>query len=177
MQIFDECKQKLTDIKNNPFKYEDDELYDKVLFCYNSLSSTLTLNNMNDTYSLWGDTLVYNRSFLMAHANEIKLKIDLYLRELETASQNKSSLVINNTNTISIDVTFNQSIEKVNSSVLYDEDEKQEITDKINELKAIVEAKDAKVKKWDKAKNIMKYLIDKGIDAGIALLPFLTNFK
>jgi len=48
---------------------------------------------------------------------------------------------------------------------------------KINELEKIVKSPDRKSKKWENAKGIVKWIADKGVDVGIALLPLLLQIK
>lgn len=55
------------------------------------------------------------------------------------------------------------------------EDEIEEITSKIDEIERIVNSKDRKTKKWEKAKEIIKWIAEKGVDVGITLLPLLLQ--
>ena len=50
-----------------------------------------------------------------------------------------------------------------------------EILSKIDELENIVNSSDRKTKKWDKAKGIIKWVADKGVDVGISLLPLILK--
>lgn len=50
-----------------------------------------------------------------------------------------------------------------------------EILSKINILEKIGESSDRKSKKWNKTKDIVKWIADKGVDVGIALLPLLLK--
>ena len=38
-----------------------------------------------------------------------------------------------------------------------------------------MKSKDSKSKKWSKAKEIIKWIADKGVDVGIALLPLVLQ--
>ena len=51
----------------------------------------------------------------------------------------------------------------------------EEIQKRINELEEIVSSKDSKSKKWSKVKEIIKWIADKGVDVGIALLPLVLK--
>ena len=51
----------------------------------------------------------------------------------------------------------------------------EEIQAKINELEGIVKSKNSRSKKWSMAKDIIKWIADKGVDVGIAMLPLLMN--
>ncbi len=50
-------------------------------------------------------------------------------------------------------------------------EEIQLIHTKIDELKSIIESNDKKSEKWRKVKEIGKWVFDKSIDVGLAILP------
>lgn len=54
------------------------------------------------------------------------------------------------------------------------EGEKKEIKDLLYSLEGIKSTKDRNMF-WEKAKGLLKYLLDKGIDVGIAILPYILN--
>lgn len=78
-----------------------------------------------------------------------------------------------NNNTISI--TFDSVREKVNGMTSLPDEDIEEIHQRINELEKIVNSKDSKSKKWSKAKEVIKWVADKGVDVGIALLPLILK--
>ena len=47
----------------------------------------------------------------------------------------------------------------------------------IDELEEIVKSSERRSKKWENAKKIIKWIADKGVDVGIALLPLLLQIK
>lgn len=53
----------------------------------------------------------------------------------------------------------------------------REILSRIDEMEAIVKSSERKSKKWENAKEIIKWIADKGVDVGIALLPLLLQIK
>ena len=53
----------------------------------------------------------------------------------------------------------------------------EEIHKRINELEKIVNSKESNSTKWSKAKDIIKWVADKGVDVGIALLPLLLKIS
>ena len=53
----------------------------------------------------------------------------------------------------------------------------REILSRIDELEAIVKSSERRSKKWENAKEIIKWIADKGVDVGIALLPLLLQIK
>ena len=51
----------------------------------------------------------------------------------------------------------------------------EEILEKVNQLEEIVNSNDRKSKKWSKAKDLVKWVADKGVDVGTALLPIILQ--
>ena len=47
--------------------------------------------------------------------------------------------------------------------------------EKIDELETIVGANERKTKKWERAKEIIKWIADKSVDVGIAMLPLIMK--
>lgn len=102
-----------------------------------------------------------------------KLRLQVELR--------KGNITINNTNTNenhnSIDMSFNMAREMINSMTALTNEEIEEIQKQINELEEIVSSKDSKSKKWSKARDVIKWVADKGVDVGIALLPLVLKIS
>ena len=55
------------------------------------------------------------------------------------------------------------------------EEEILEILEKLNQLEKIVNSSDRKSKKWSNAKGIIKWVADKSVDVGTALLPLILK--
>ena len=47
----------------------------------------------------------------------------------------------------------------------------------MDELEKIVKSSESRSKKWENAKEIIKWIADKSVDVGIALLPLLLRIK
>ena len=82
-----------------------------------------------------------------------------------------------NTNTNTMMVSFESVREKVSGMTSLPDEDIEEIQNKINELEEIVNSKDSKSKKWSKAKDVIKWVADKGVDVGIALLPLILKIN
>ena len=70
---------------------------------------------------------------------------------------------------------FNMSIEDIKSNIdentyLSDLD-KKELLNKLDEILELQKSKDSKTKKWDKAKKILGFILDKGADIAIMYIP------
>ena len=86
-------------------------------------------------------------------------------------------LTINNTNKIeaNISISFPEARAQVENMSSLKEEDIQEIINKIDELEKIVNSSERKTKKWDNAKDIIKWIADKGIDVGLTLLPLIMK--
>lgn len=80
-----------------------------------------------------------------------------------------------NDNKNTVEVTFDSVRSAVNSMTSLPEEEIEEIQKKVNEIEEIVNSKDSKSKKWSKAKEILRWTADKGVDVGIELLPLILK--
>lgn len=101
----------------------------------------------------------------------------------ETISQGAPMVQITNTNEntnknkIDINISFNDVRREIENMSALPEVEIEEILHKIDELEKIVKSSDRKSKKWENAKGVIKWIADKGVDVGIALLPLLLQIK
>lgn len=82
-----------------------------------------------------------------------------------------------NENKVDINISFNDVRREIENMSALPDTEIEEILNKINELEKIVKSPDRKSKKWENAKSIVKWIADKGVDVGIALLPLLLQIK
>lgn len=98
---------------------------------------------------------------------------------LGSAITNAPNTVVTITNTNQnqniMTVTFDAVREKVDNMTSLSDADIAEIQKRIDEIEEIVNSKESKSKKWSKAKEIIKWIADKGVDVGIALLPLLLK--
>ena len=150
-------------------------------------------NSYNDSYDLMSDVrklktkLEYNKAVLIDENEKVKqrAKSEQEQRELEKlrlqVELKKTDITITNTNTNtnennnSVSVTFESVRDKVNNMTSLPDEDIEEIQKRIDEIEEIVNSKETKSKKWSKAKEIIKWIADKGVDVGIALLPLILK--
>lgn len=125
-----------------------------------------------------GSSLQYN---LRQIYNKLLTFRSLNYPGLGAAIENRPNTVVNinntNENNNSISVTFDAVRESVNSMTSLPDEDIEEIQKRIDEIEEIVNSKESKSKKWSKAKDIIKWIADKGVDVGIALLPLLLKIS
>ena len=161
-----------------------DELSGLYLDYYNSYDGSVDL--MSDIRKLKAK-LEYDKAVLNDESEKKRQQAETEReqRELEKlrlqVELRKGNITINNTNTNanhnSFDMSFNMARETINSMTALTNEEIEEIQKRINELEEIVSSKDSKSKKWSKVKEIIKWIADKGVDVGIALLPLVLKIS
>lgn len=161
-----------------------DELRELYLDYYNSYDGSADL--MSDVRKLRAK-LEYDKAVLNDESEKKRQQAETEReqRDLEKlrlqVELRKGNITINNTNTNenhnSIDMSFNMAREMINSMTALTNEEIEEIQKQINELEEIVSSKDSKSKKWSKARDVIKWVADKGVDVGIALLPLVLKIS
>ena len=76
-----------------------------------------------------------------------------------------------NVNTTNINITFEKLEKEIKEDTNIQYDEKEEIIDKLNEIKEIQQSNKNKKQKWSAIKSILIFLLDKGMDFVITYLP------
>lgn len=93
---------------------------------------------------------------------------------------NPINFTINNTNTNNntnyISIMSTEMIKEVieDNSYIGDE-EKQKLYEALDEIEQLKQSKEAKTKRWSKAKAILSFIIDKGADIAIMYLPHIIE--
>lgn len=125
-----------------------------------------------------GATLDFNLNSIY---NKLLVFQSLNYPGLGAAVNNVPSTVVNitnnNENNNAITVSFEKARELVNAMTSLPDEEIEEIQKRINEIEEIINSKESKSKKWSKAKDIIKWIADKGVDVGITLLPLLLKIN
>lgn len=101
------------------------------------------------------------------------LKGDLEIAENKQTS-GKALILEQTLNTnVSIQISFNQTISAIEAipNVILSQDEKEMLEGKLSKLNT---EKD-KSKLWGKAQSVLKWIADKGIEVGIAALPYIVE--
>ena len=89
----------------------------------------------------------------------------------------EAKITINNSNevTTNINVTFEDVKRQVENMTSLRDEDIEEIHSKIDEIERIINSSERKTKKWEMAKEIVKWVADKGVDVAIALLPLILK--
>lgn len=80
-----------------------------------------------------------------------------------------------NVNTTNINITFEKLEKEIKEDTNIQDDEKQEIIDKLNKIKEIQQSNKNKKQKWSAIKSIVIFLLDKGVDFVITYLPQILS--
>ena len=91
---------------------------------------------------------------------------------VDASSQNVNTNTQNNT---MIYYSYEEVKSLVDDNTYLDDNSKRELLEKLDEIKEIEFSKESKSKKWDKAKNILRFIIDKGADIAIMYIPLIMQ--
>lgn len=179
----EENEQKLLIEEVTRVAFSEDELRELVLSYYMFYSET---NFKEDVIKLTAK-LELKKAQLVDEEYKEKLLFERQKMELEKIKiQEKmkdTSFVINNhnhneaTSSANVSISFEEVRKNIDSMTSLPEEEIDEIKNKIGEIEKIVNSKESKAKKWSKVKDIIKWVADKGVDVGIALLPLILKIN
>ncbi len=109
----------------------------------------------------------------------MKAKLETYKYQMNAVQLPKpevsNSQVVNVTNSVNVNVTFEQVRKEVEEMSSLTNKDTEEILEKISEIEEVVKSKDSKKSKWEKVKPVLAWLANKSCDVGIALLPLLLK--
>lgn len=144
--------------------------------CAKKLVQEILSTFRNDIKYIWYDCdgekdSCSNLDLLMYKLRNLKGDLEL---EIEKIKKNNSPTVSVNQNTnISIALSLEQTINLIES--IPDEklspDEKEQLEGKLSKLGTEKE----KSKVWDKTQSVLKWIADKGVEVGIAALPYIVE--
>lgn len=81
-------------------------------------------------------------------------------------SQNNS-----NTNNISVTITLDEIREKIKDNTFLSEQDKNVLISKLQEIENLQKSNESRSKKWETAKKILSFILDKGADIAIMFIP------
>lgn len=117
------------------------------------------------------------KKYVLSNLKMMKAKLETYKYQMNAVQLPKpevsNSQVVNVTNSVNVNVTFEQVRKEVEEMTSLTNEQTQEVLDKISEIEEVVKSKDSKKSKWEKVKPVLAWMADKSCDVGIALLPLL----
>lgn len=177
-------EEAIADIENEEtFEESKLQLYKDVTARYHAYVPKLNegLYRYNKACSFYedvtGEALFYNLRQIYNKLLSFKALGYPSLKEAISPSAPTVQITNTNENKVDIHISFNDVRREIENMSALPEAEIEEILGKISELENIVKSADRKSKKWEKAKGIIKWIADKGVDVGIALLPLLLQIK
>lgn len=111
----------------------------------------------------------HNRETEIAYNNGNKQDTNININQNISSNSSSESNV-----TVDISFSFQSARKKVEDEGLADEQYKA-VMDKLAQLENIAKSKESKGKRWAKAKEIMKWLVEQGIQVAGILLPVLAQ--
>ena len=112
---------------------------------------------------------------LITNINIERKQLELFLEMGCPMKKEESGVSVNisNTNRVDITMSFEDARSKVENMTSLSQPEIEDILSKISNLESIMKSVDGKSKKWDRSKDIIKWVADKGVDVGITVLPLI----
>lgn len=167
------------DSKLNMHKYMDSKYQSKIKTW--GLSQYGWVDNLGFDYDYIGlDAIADNLKNMIGKLESYKQDIDLEVFKVFHNSSNKSINIYNkntnvNTNKNINSINFGELEEYLTNSQTMNAKQKKEAIKYLNDLQKIFESTDSKKRKWEKAKKIISWLLNKGVDIAIAYLPAITS--
>ena len=93
---------------------------------------------------------------------------------IQIDNSNKNENLNNNNNSICVK-TYEEVKSEIENNTYLDNESIQELLLKLEEIKEIEISKDSKVKKWNAAKKIFSFILDKGADIAIMYIPLILQ--
>lgn len=198
VKLLDNYIEKL-DNAQNLFEFDLETLIEKITRVVLDKDEVVLLrlnyyNSYEDEEELWSDAeklkakLKYKRATIIDENKAMeeheqreieKFRLQVELAKESSAVHNHNINNVENKNIINntMNISFEDARKTINDMSSLPENETEEIQNKINAIEEIVNSKDSKSKKWSKAKEIVKWIADKGVDVGITLLPLLLKMS
>lgn len=149
------------------------------------------IENWGKSMYSWSDTLGFDYNYIgidsiKENLYTMKSKLEGYLQGydlkfVETFKSNKPLVynynnnenVNSNSNKTEINLDFNVINDNIRNMESLTNEETEEILKRIKELEEIYKSNDKRKNKWEKAKKIAIWLLDKSVDVAIQVLPIL----
>lgn len=126
-------------------------------------------------------TVQADKNMVSGTINKLKnYGISLISQPSATKAKSNPQLVINNTNTTtaSVNVNISVSIEQAKQQVEdagFGDDQYNAVMDKLAEIESISNSQESKGGKWKKAKEVLKWCAEQGIEIAKIVLPLLPH--
>ncbi len=145
---------------------------------------------MNWYNSMWessadGTRIFYGR--LQERPNEVKENLKFAKAKLETYKYQmnavavpqlpQTNISVTNTNQVHIGITLEEARQRIDDMTALDNDQANELKNRINELEAISKEQSSRRAKWEKVKPIIAGVLKFGADAALIVLQAVLQMK
>ena len=80
-------------------------------------------------------------------------------------------------NTVHISISFDEARQKIEDMTALNQKQTDEILEKINALEEIAKELSSRKTKWEKAKPILAFALDKGADVAVTFMSLILQMK
>lgn len=124
-------------------------------------------------------TTIEDLKRLIDEVDDDNFKVENSVERIPKESPIAFNIVNNNTNTNTSSSSVNELIilkyeeikEEIENNTFLDDESKKVLIDKLNEIEKIKNSSESKSKKWNMAKSIFTFVLDKGADIAIMFIP------
>lgn len=121
------------------------------------------------------DSMMDNLKLMRAKLESYKLGLNS--QKSTNVENNEVSVVVNNTNSINIEISFDEARSSIENMPGLTHEQTEEILKRIDGLETINSENENKKKKWEKVKPILKFAIDKGVDVAMVIMELVAKMN
>ena len=107
----------------------------------------------------------------------IKAKLETYQFQINAVSLPVPTTQVNVTTNVNLSLSFDEARQKIEDMTALNQQQTDEVIEKIDELEAISKEDIPRKKKWEKVKPILAFALDKGADIAIAIMTLVLQMK
>lgn len=96
------------------------------------------------------------------------------LMNIQIDASNKNNVSNSNINSLNI-MSYDEIRNEIENNTFLDDKSIKELLDKLNEIIEIEKSNESKAKKWNDAKKIFAFILDKGADIAIMYIPLILQ--
>lgn len=145
---------------------------------YFDSDSEIYINNLNNLKVKLEVLLINKKDEKSMHIKQSVLPVSIVNNNNNSSdnnSNNNLSNTNNNTNTVDTKVLFEDAKKKIDDDISLNDQDVEEILAKINELEELHSSDEKPRSKWNKSKEVMTWLFEKGPKVASTILPLITK--
>lgn len=107
----------------------------------------------------------------------IKAKLETYQFQVNAVSFSVPATQVNVTTNVNLTLSFAEARQRIEDMTALNQEQTDEVIEKIDELETISKENIPRKKKWEKVKPILAFALDKGADIAIAIMTLVLQMR